>query len=288
MRDRIQRFDPRQNMQRPKFEIFHYMDPKPGTVEVHHHEFYEIYFFLGGQVQYRVEGKVYSLRSGDLLLINPMELHRPLVESGGAYERFVLWIDKAYLAQCSQAGTDLLHCFDSSLPNYSNLLRPTAVQRTELSTRLQAMVRESYAGTYGSDLYAEAMFLQFMVELNRIALRGAAQQREWEEESTLVSKVLSYIGVHYSEPLTLEGLAQQFYVSKYHLSHAFSDAVGTSLYRYITLKRLMIARQLLSNGSTPGEVSLSCGFGDYTNFYRAFRSEYGISPKAFASSVRAG
>ena len=41
MRERAQRFDPRQHMHRPDFEVFHYRDPRPAGVEVHHHDFYE-------------------------------------------------------------------------------------------------------------------------------------------------------------------------------------------------------------------------------------------------------
>ena len=57
MRERSQNFDPRQVMQREQFEIFHYRDPRPGTVEVHHHDFYEVYYLLGGDVAYWVEGR---------------------------------------------------------------------------------------------------------------------------------------------------------------------------------------------------------------------------------------
>ena len=100
----------------------------------------------------------------------------------------------------------------------------------------------------------------------------------YEESSPLISNVLLYIGDHYDKPLSLEMLSQKFYVSKYHLSHEFSRIVGTSIYRYVMLKRLVMARQMLSNGIAPGTVSISCGFSDYSNFYRAFRAHYGISP----------
>ena len=43
MRERSQSFDPRQVMRRDTFEVFHYREPRPGTVEVHHHDFYEVY-----------------------------------------------------------------------------------------------------------------------------------------------------------------------------------------------------------------------------------------------------
>ena len=106
------------------------------------------------------------------------------------------------------------------------------------------------------------------------------------EEPDLVSQVLAYIGAHYQENITLESLAAEFYVSKYHLSHEFSHRVGTSIYRYVIFRRLLQARELMGAGLTPGEVYQNCGFGDYANFYRAFKGEYGISPREFAAQVQ--
>ena len=123
-----------------------------------------------------------------------------------------------------------------------------------------------------------------MVELNRMALRPAKIENT-ENERTLVSQVLDYIGEHYDESISLDSLAQQFYVSKFHLSHAFRQSVGASLYHYIQLKRLLIARQMLRNGVSPGAVCQSCGFGDYANFYRAFRAKYGASPREYLADA---
>ena len=119
-----------------------------------------------------------------------------------------------------------------------------------------------------------------MVQLNRIALHTQPQQEE-TAVSNLVDRVLHHIGRHINEELTLDGLAEHFFVSKYHLSHAFSREMGVSLYRYILLRRLLLARQLLLAGEPAGQVCRSCGFSDYTSFYRAFKSEYGISPRQF-------
>ncbi len=279
MRERAQRFDPRQTMHCQDFEIFHYREPEPDEVEVHHHDFYEVYLFLGGEIEYWVEGRIYHLQPGDLLLINPQELHRPLVKpNGSVYERIVLWIDKNYLKTLSDSEVSLTRCFDNSIPTHTNLLRPTSTQFSDIMLRMGEMVRESYSGEYGGKLCAAGIFLQFMVELNRMALHFDASPQEREEPPKLVAQVLSYINDHYKEDLSLEGLAEQFFVSKYHLSHEFNRAVGVGVYRYIMLKRLLMAKHMLADGMAPGEVYASCGFHDYTNFYRAFKAEYGISP----------
>ena len=276
MRERSQRFDPRQTMRSDTFEIFHYKEPRPDAVDVHLHDFYEVYFLLGGNVEYWVEGRILRPEAGDLLLINPMELHRPIVHpESPTYERIVLWVNKTYLESLTEDG-QLSRCFDPSLPN---LIRPTAPERTMLTAWLSGLVRESYSREFCSEYSAFGIFLQFMVQLNRIALQTQPQQEE-KAVSNLVDQVLHYIGRHISEELTLDTLAERFYVSKYHLSHTFTKEVGVSLHRYITLRRLLMARQLLSTGMSAGQVSTACGFSDYTSFYRAFKAEYGISPGA--------
>lgn len=282
MRERAQHFDPRQTMHSSDFEIFHYREPQPEEVEVHHHDFYEVYLFLGGEAEYWVEGHIFRLQPGDLLLINPLELHRPLLKSDSSvYERIVLWIDKNYLESLS-AEVNLTRCFDNTIPTHTNLLRPSSVGRSDIISRMGDLVRECYGNDYGNKLCASGIFLQFMVELNRMALSSEVRYEDREEPSKLISDVLAFIGEHYNEDLSLEGLATHFFVSKYHLSHEFTRAVGVGVYRYIILKRLLMAKQMLTDGMQPGEVCEKCGFGDYTTFFRAFKAEYGISPSACA------
>ena len=286
MRERTQSFDPRQTMQRNTFEIFHYHDRRPSGVLLHHHDFYEVYYFLDGQMDYRVEGRIYHLQPGDLLLIGPLEFHQP-VPAGDEdpVERIVLWIDRSYLEHFTTADSSLTRCFDTSRPEHTNLLRLSAAQRTDFTLKMGELLRESYGPDYASNLCSEGILLQLMVELNRVAIRTEETQTQ-QESSALVSQVLQYISEHYNEELSLDSLAGQFYVSKYHLSHEFSRVVGTGVYRYILLKRLQIARQMLAAGIAPGAVCEHCGFGDYANFYRAFKSQYGISPRSCAKPER--
>ena len=280
-----QRFDSRQSMKDKRFEVFHYRDKKMDGVGIHHHDFFEVYFFLSGRVSFKVEGKSYHLEPGDLLLINPQELHQPDIEANALYERIVLWIDRAYLtALCTASGTDLSACFNNDAPGYTNLLRPTKLRRAALGQLLDRLTQEYYSDEPGSFAYAQGLLIQFMVEINRLAM--ATSPVEKREEPDLVSQVLAYIGAHFQENITLESLAAEFYVSKYHLSHEFSHRVGTSIYRYVIFRRLLQAREMMSAGQAPGEVYQGCGFGDYANFYRAFKAEYGISPREFAAQIQ--
>lgn len=271
MQKHTQTFNARQDMSRTGFEVFHYQDPEIQEIPVHHHDFFEVYLFLGGKVDYFVEGRTYRLLPGDILLINPMELHRPLVEPGTPYERIVLWIDKAFLAAISDGAEDLADCFRAPESRFH-------AAHTNLESKLTALAQEFAGREYGSGVYCQGLLLQIIVELNRLVQRGEGAGAGAEIDP-LILLVLDYIRAHYNEPLSLNDLAERFYVSKYHLSHLFSRTVGVSVHRYILLKRLQNARELLGEGNSPGTVYRSCGFQDYANFYRAFKQLYGETPQ---------
>lgn len=270
MRRRAQSFDPRQVMKRGDFEIFHFRDPKMQEVPLHHHDFYEIYFFLSGRVDYLVEGINYTLNPGDLMLISPMELHRPTVAPEEAYERVVLWINAEYLRKKTEGTEFLERCFQ---PGH-NLFH---VSRTQIPELIRRLAGEFGGQEGGASLYAEGLLLQLLAELLRLAA-GSGDAAEARQSSPLIESVLHYIGEHYREEVSLDELAERFYVSKYHLSHLFRQTVGVSVYRYVLLKRLQHARQLLSEGESPGSAGRASGFPEYSGFYRAFRQVYGTSP----------
>lgn len=278
----MQVFDPRQSMTSPSFEVFHYRDAKFEGVAVHQHDFYEVYFFISGNVEYSVEGKSYLLKEGDLLLINPLELHQPRIgPDQNPYERIVLWINKNYLSRLCTNNTSLSQCFDNTNPQHTNLLRLSRPQQKYISSKLSELLDEASSLDYGSDLAAEAVLTRFLVELNRLTLSTEKKADTEKNQSPLVSEVLSYINHHYCKKISLSSIADEFFVSKYYLSHAFNSVVGTSVNRYITLKRLINAKQMLSSGIKPTTAAIHCGFNDYAGFYRAFTAEYGITPKEY-------
>ena len=283
----MQIFDPRQSMSDSKFEIFHYRDAKFEGVPVHQHDFYEVYYFIGGSVEYSVEGRTYELKPGDLLLINPLELHQPRIAPDQQdYERIVLWINKNYLSELCFNKTSLTRCFDSSQPDHTNLLRPTKIQQSYISAMLDELITENTSDGYAVEIASEAILLRFLVELNRLTIDSSSALRKDEASSSIIPDVLEYINKHFCEKLTLNEIADEFFVSKYYLSHAFNNVVGTSVHRYIVLKRLIHAKQMLLSGIKSTTAATNCGFNDYAGFYRAFTAEYGVTPTEFVKMNR--
>ena len=277
MQKRMQRFDTRQNMHGNTYEVFHYLDIKTRHMEAHYHDFYEIFLFLNGEVDYWIEGSLYHLKPGDILLVNPSELHRPIpLNETEDYERIVVWIDRKFLNSIDKGIFE--KCFDSNLATWRKVIRPSSSEKSAIQNIAVSLVQEFYSDGFASESCSFGILLQFLSNVNRLALSGEAFQNEKYRTPTFIADILSYISEHYSEDLSLDRLSNHFFVSKYYLSHEFKKAVGTSVHRYITLKRLSFAHELLSRGVSPSEAGIMCGFGDYTTFFRAFKSEYEISP----------
>ena len=101
------------------------------------------------------------------------------------------------------------------------------------------------------------------------------------EEPELLDRAMQYIGRHMAEKITLEDLAKHLYVSESTVSQTFRKKMGVSFYRCVTQQRLVAAKAMIQEGPPLEDVSRRVGFADYSGFYRAFRQEYGISPRQF-------
>ena len=287
MQQKAQSFNTRQHMKNNTYEVFRYKDAVPREVALHHHDFYEIYFFLSGNVQYNIESRSYLLTPGDVLLISPMELHQPVFgPEQTTYERIVVWINKQFLDSLAVTSESLSSCFDTTAPGHTNRISLEGVSRQLITFQLEQMIQALESRDAYSEIYALSYLVQALVQINRLAIQMKRTEDARSGSDSVVYSILGYINEHYSEDLSLDFLANKFFISKYHLSREFGRLVGTSVHRYIVQKRLVMAKQMMSQGIPSTEVYQHCGFGDYSNFYRSFKTEYQISPKEFALRLK--
>ena len=94
-----------------------------------------------------------------------------------------------------------------------------------------------------------------------------------------IEEVKAYINRHFQDPISLETLAQHFFVSKEHLSRKFKSDTGENISSYIIRKRMEQAKQLLKEGKLSiKETARITGYNDLAYFYRVFKKYYGRTP----------
>lgn len=256
------------------YRLFHLTNREQSVVDWHYHTFHKIIFLLGGQVDYDVEGQTYHLQAGDALLVGCGDVHRPSFLGATEYDRLILYISPEFLAQNSPEDRDLSQCFALSRQRFS-----FAIQGEDALLQLvkQLEIQMETPG-FAKDFLCENLFFQVMVLLNRQVL-GATPSLENQGDAK-IRQVLQFIHNHLTEPLSLEEIASQCFISKYHMMRRFKEETGYSIHNYRSNKRLFLARELLKKGNSAAQACYGCGFQDYSTFARAYKKQFGHSPKS--------
>lgn len=103
----------------------------------------------------------------------------------------------------------------------------------------------------------------------------------FSEEKPVITEIKTFINDNTSEILSLDNIAERFYMSKYYMCHMFRDETGMTIKDYIAAQKIAKACELMRNGVVASEVQKLCGFNDYSTFYRTFKKYMGISPTEF-------
>lgn len=273
-------FSARQYMQSRDFELYYYSDHNLSKVKNHSHDYYEFYFFLEGDIRMHIAGQAYPLQYGDVILIPPDVKHHATIGKNKVYRRFVLWISKdcfnrltaesgdyAYLAKLVQETKE--YVFHNSFLEFNSL-------QALVMQLLEALSTEHFGKSCEVDLLLHTLLLR----LNQTIYERMHSSKD-AATAELYVNLCDYITSHLDEPLSLDILAGKFFVSKYYIAHTFKDHMGISLHQYIAKKRLSACRDAMKSGRKITDIYQQFGFHDYSSFFKAFKKEFGISPKEY-------
>lgn len=264
------------------FRLFHLRSDGETNVDFHYHEFCKVLLLVSGRGGYSVEGHRYLLNPGDVMLIGSRSVHRPELEPGVPYERIILYVSADYLQQMSTPDCDLLSVFSG---REGHVLRPREAQRRQLFALAAALERDLAPDNFGREILSHASLLRLMV--------GIAKARQ-DTASTLPSPVLPenrrvreiirYLDENLSEDIDIEQLAEKFFVSKFYMMRQFRKETGTTIYLYLTQRRLIHARELIASGMSATQACYACGFRNYSSFTRAYSKHFGTTPTGRADA----
>ncbi len=245
------------------------ISPDPTQFKTHTHETYELYCFFEGKGIYRVEGTPYPLEPGDILIMRPAEAHCIDISGAKPYTRFSVHFNPKLFSDIDPNGTLLVPFLNRTIGTY-NRYRAENFKTDAYSIFIKNMI----ANTNNRRVQIITNLLPLLNEIS-VAFESIT---ETKINQTLDSRIINYINRHLEDDLNLDNICDRYYISKSHLCHIFKRATASTVGEYITVKRLVKARQLLLNGVPPTKAYQECGFKDYSAFYRAFKKKYGTPP----------
>lgn len=242
-----------------------FMPTTAGEFPEHLHAQVELLYLYSGEAVMTIDGQEYTLHTGDLALCFSGVVH-------------------GYVRSCD-AGAMMIIFSPSISTDFSTTLTRHApvcplLKKEELPgdvARCMDAIREECAGAH--DERALRGYLQVVLARALPLFRLTDQPPEAPD---VAYRILQYLALHFTEPISLPKLSRALGVSESHLSHTFSRRFKTGFRAYVNTLRMDYARTLLS--TTEGSITqilYECGFESPRTFNRAFAERYGVTPSAY-------
>ena len=258
------------------YRLFHLRSEGGTRPEFHYHEFCKVLLLVSGSGSYTVDGQRYAVQAGDVVLVGSRCVHRPEFEAGTPYERIILYISPEFLTRSSLPECDLGECFSGE---FGHVLRPGDAERKKLFALAAALERDMAGEDYGHEILSNASVLRMLVQLGRgLRLSGDARPGPMTEGNERVLAITRYLDRHLTEDISIDALAEQVYLSKYHMMRLFRRETGNTIHGYLTERRLSMARELIRGGMSATNACFRSGWRSYCSFTRAYAKRFGTTP----------
>lgn len=264
------------------FSIAHlYFEEKPQ--DIHIHDCYEIYYSMSGGEQFMIDNKSYIVNPGDVFFINQYENHHLTHTNQDELERIIISIHPEFLKEISTNNTSMDYCFNYREDGFCHRISLDNEQQQRFIYFKHKLI--SLSG-FGADVMERAVFTELMVFFNKLFYANVHSKKmneaQYYKYDNQVSEILDYINQNIECNLNLDHLSETFFLSKSYICRIFKESTGTTINRYITARRISIAKSLLSEGMNVKDVYEQCGYRDYSNFLKAFTKSVGVSPKKYS------
>ena len=246
-------------------------EPYSDDFAMHAHEWLEILYIISGSGTYLVEGNQYPISAGDIFILRPAEMHKLQIDANIPYERMVIHFSTTLLDKIDP-NHDLLRAFWDRPLGTGNRFAAGDNSTTLLASAFSGFDFE-HIPNIKINLVGRLMLFLSILD----GIYGEGHQHLPAEG--FQSQLLEYVNEHLFEDISIQSVADAFYRSRSQISRVFRQATGTSLWDYVTIKRLMAARAMIQRGEPAITACTACGFSEYSSFYRAYKSHFGHSPK---------
>ena len=257
------------------------IDPTPEAdgYAAHSHDSYEIFLPVAGSFEFEVSNYLYTVGRGSVLLLPPWVTHRLVVKDGEP----LAYLYVQFTPRIIPGEPDMLAAIEALFNRHGEGEQSMRRLSSESFSYVYAAVKRLCISST-KDVHEQFFRILFPVLCEILAYGTPVSgkydgfTKEPSRQSTLTDQIIEYISQHYADIQDLSFVVDVFHYSTVHVNSLFKNRLGVSLWRYVLHIRLDRACDMLVNGIHASEVALSCGFKDYSTFYRMFKKSYGITP----------
>lgn len=251
---------------------------------VHSHPYYEMILpVAGSSVRYSVDGSVYDLHLGELILFPGEMYHSGKFNiTDTTSERLVVQIAPG-IWERAWAQSGLLRHVWSGDPV---ILDTDTVTQWDFRGLLERMAQTMYLDEKIRDTVQCCEVTELILLISQVVTRRHNAPPP-SATSLLVAKAVAYLQANYTDPhLTVAQLAKYTYTSREHLSRVFKEYTLESIHGYLTNLRMQHCRNELADGTGVLDTCTASGFANYSSFLKSFRALYGITPAEYRAQLR--
>ena len=206
--------------------------------------------------------------AGDLVIINPEEAHSGYPADGNPYSYRALYINRDYLAKLFGR---------ESAPVFA----PPIIRKFQHAKVFDACFdlpeMDAHMPFYQTGRSGDVAEERLLLFLSRLLDLGIFEEKEAAVADDM-SRFADYISARIGEKLTLDRIADECAMSKFHLVRRFKSAIGITPLQYHLQERIAKAKALLKSGTDIGDAALQLGFYDQSHFQNIFKSFTGLTP----------
>ncbi len=271
-----------------EFLVVHKNDATRIMDRPHFHDGCEIHFTVNNSVFYYVDGRKYEGKQGTVAIFNSQEIHRVVSKEAGNYERFYILFKPSFLEYAVSSYPNLLHIFTQRSENFENVIQLKIQDFNRVLNLYRNLIDlQTDAQINMRDLKMHQNLIEIILILDDYYHTGQQiENRIAYRKDGELKNIIDYIKSNYNITLSLEDIAERFYISRSTLFRLFKDTMDMTPNEFISYVRIMESRKFLREGCSVKNVALKVGYADDSTFIKKFKKIQGISPKQYALKER--
>lgn len=255
----------------------------------HSHEFIELVYVVEGSAEHVFEGKSYPIKTNDVFIINPGEVHTFKVESGKHLEIINCLFLSSLISDSllKELGISqsidffYIHPFLNNEERFHHFVNLDGNYSAQFLSILEGMIDEYERGKTSYSTLIRLRLIELLIILSRIYNESklTIKHSDASESKVLVQRICGYLARNYNQKISIPDICKLFNISSRHLSRIFKLETGQTIIEMVHHLRIEKAKTLLLMGDTKIiEIALTVGYDDQAFFSRLFSRIVGCSP----------